>query len=445
MHPAEQHVWELVHRQGRISFARFMETALFSPRGGYYTSPKHLEDRGDYFTSPAAHPLFGALLAIQLEQMWELLDRPPRFTVVEPGAGSGQLGRDIVHFSAALTPGFASALRYVALDRFAPSPAAQGASAQPLVSAGIPLRGLVGCILSNELVDSFPVHRFQVQEGRVRELFVTLQDSQLAETLDEPSTPELARRLGPFVDSLPDGFRGEVNLALEPWMAEAAGALERGFVLTVDYGGVAEELYAPRRRRGTIQCYYRHTVSDDPYLRVGRQDITAHVDFTALEAAGRRHGLATLGFTGQAEFLITLGALAFQDALARRAHGEGEDGQRARGSGGGEHKRGTSGGRGEYKKLGQSVYMTNRMGMEELLRPQGLGGFRVLAQGRGVGSSRLWGFWPDNPRRQELLERISGMEPPLRGPEHAPLLEGRYPHQALAGEVLGPWDTPPGG
>ena len=426
MHPAEQHIRELIHQQGRISFARFMETALFSPRGGYYTSAEHLEDRGDFFTSPAAHPLFGALLAIQLEQMWELLDRPPRFTVVEPGAGSGLLSRDILSFSTALAPGFASALRYVALDRFPPPPAAgdaaRGARVQSLVSEGIPLRGQVGCILSNELVDSFPVHRFQLQGGRTRELFVTLQDGQLVETLDDPSTPELARRLDPFAGSLPDGFRGEVNLALEPWMAAAAGALERGFVLTVDYGGAAEELYAPWRRRGTVQCYYRHTVSDDPYLRLGRQDITAHVDFSALEAAGRRHGLTTLGFAGQAEFLITLGALAFRDALARRARSRGPMGERVE----------------------QSTYFTNRMGMEELLRPQGLGGFRVLAQSRGAGSPHLWGFWPDSPRRQELLERIAGLEAPLRGPEHAPLLEGRYPHQALAGEALGPWEAPPG-
>ena len=212
-------------------------------------------------------------------------------------------------------------------------------------------------------------------------------------------------------------------------MAEAATALEHGFMLTFDYGGPVEELYAVPRHRGTVQCYYNHTVSDDPYIHVGEQDITAHVDFTALERAGRHYGLTTMGFTGQAEFLITLGALAFQEVLAQQARSE----RRISSPIGTEEKDQTS-------RIGQDVYLSNRMGIEELLRPNGLGGFRVLAQSRGISSGRLWGFWPENPHRQDLLNRVADLQIPLRGSCHAPLLEGRYPHQGLTGGFPNSWD-----
>ena len=429
MHTPEQHLRDLVRHSGPLTFARFMEVALFAPETGYYASASHLQDHGDYFTSPAAHPLFGTLLAIQLQQMWQLLDRPSPFTVVELGAGSGLLASQIAAPQPAVSREFASALRYVTVDRFAP-PAAGGkegrADVSHVVSAGVPLRRLVGCILSNELLDAFPVHRFQVQDGRIREVFVTLAGEEFAEVLDEPSTPRIAQRVTAAAHDLPEGFRGEVRLGLEPWVADAARALQRGFLLTVDYGDTARGLYSADRAAGTVQCYYRHTVSANPYTRVGRQDITAHVDFSALMEAGVEHGLDTFGYTTQREFLANLGAGAFLQALDRMARAPGPDAPR----------------------LPQAVYLANRMAIQELLRPEGLGGFRVLAQGRSTGAPELWGFHPGNPMTRALERQTAPLDVPLLTRRHTPLLEGRYPHQAWDPAELWPWaddDTPPTG
>ncbi len=424
MHPVEAHIRETIRHEGPIPFSRFMETALFSPFGGYYAAEEAVGARGDYYTSPTAHPLFGHLIAAQIEQMWVLLGRPDPFTVVEAGAGAGLLARDIVAGCAALDPNLARAIRYVALDHVRPpghDRLPEGASR--LVASGVPLRGIVGCVLSNELFDCFPVHRFQMKEGRPMEVYVGLVDDELGEVLDEPSDPEIARRVRAATgDGLPESYRGEVCLGLDPWAAEVAGALSRGFVLSVDYGGVVEELYAPHRARGTLRCYYRHTVSGNPYIRVGRQDITAHVDFSELARAGERHGLTTLGHGTQGEFLRNLGAEFFFEALARRARRRANEaldrgGQPAHAP--------------QAQPMDRGEYQANRMAMAWLLDPQGLGGFRVLVQGKGVGEPVPWGFDPDNPHRRSMAERIEALETPLRSQAHTPLMEGRYPHAAF--------------
>ena len=412
MNAVESRVHRAIQRDGAITFARYMEMALYSPAGGYYTSREGVGASGDFYTSPSAHPLFGALIALQLEQMWDLLGRPAIFWAVEAGAGSGLLARTVLDYAHRLGADFADALRYAALDlRPAPN---DDSGVRAVTARGLPLRGVVGCILSNELVDAFPVHRFQVEAGRVREVYVTLRDGALAETLDEPSTPRLAERLP---DTLPDGFRGEVNLDLEGWTDAVAGALERGFVLTVDYGDAASGVYAAPRAAGTLRCAYRHVPIDDPYARIGEQDITAHVDFTALADAGERRGLATLGYTTQAAFLENLGALSFLRALTACSRGDG---------------------------MSQREYLANRMGMLELLRAEGLGGFKVLAQGVGVGAPSLQGFHPHDAWRRRLERNMARWPVPLAADQHVPLLEGRYPHASFDAEALWPWAADPG-
>ena len=205
---AEQAIQSLILRQGRITFARFMELALFHPLDGYYTSGERVGAAGDYYTSPAAHPAFGALLAVQLKQMWEVLGAPKPFFAVELGAGGGLLAQDILSYSATLGDDFSRSLCYLSLDWRAAGPGK--GFAQRLVAAGVPLRGVVGCILSNELVDSFPVHRFQMEEGKLREVYVAYRSGEYAEVLDEPSTPLLAGRLEALGRRLPEGFRGSL-------------------------------------------------------------------------------------------------------------------------------------------------------------------------------------------------------------------------------------------
>ena len=368
-----------------------MEFALFHPEGGYYSNSSPFGASGDYFTSPAAHPAFGALLALQMNRMWEVLGQPSPFFVVEMGAGNGLLARDLLSCAAELPAAFADSLGYVALDRY---PVATGTPRlQRLVTEEIPLRGVVGCLVSNELVDSFPVHRFQLDRGELMEVYVTVDDDgHIVEVLGEPSTALLAQRLSEVGVSLEDGFRGEVSLQAAAWMKRVSAALESGFVVTIDYGHEAAELYSPARSRGTVQTHYRHTQGASPYQRIGRQDISAQVDFSHLVDAGRSAGLSPLALLTQAQYLAGLG---FQPMLRRL----------------------------RSKSLQQRELDANLMAMRELVKPEGLGGFKVLIQEKGTGVDDVSMLAPT----QDVVETL---EPPLLSADHMPLLEGRYPHLA---------------
>ena len=398
-------VWE----RGRITFAEFMDLALFWPRGGYYINLDHIGPGGDFYTAPVAHPAFGALLCLQVFQMWHLLDRPRIFWLVEMGAGGGLLGHDLIAYSAHLPQEFGDSLHHLCLDRLASPgveeqlPVELRRKIGRLVTQGIPLRGITGCFLSNELLDSFPVHRVTVQGGTLKEVYVTLDGSRLVEVLDNPSTSALEESLASLDVSLPEGFSAEISLAVKPWVEEVSTALERGFLLTVDYGHPAKELYSHPRRRGTLACSYRHSENDNPYIRIGEQDMTANVDFTSLMESGRSCGLGSLGFNTQGEFLQNLGLRRFMGRL--RTQG-----------------------------LEQRVVQGNRLGMQDIIKPEGFGGFRVLAQGKGVGSPSLWGFEPS----AELEDMLTGLPVPLLTPLHMPLLEGSYPHLGFQWEELYP-------
>lgn len=378
--------------RGKIPFAEFMGLALFDPEGGYYTDEALFGPAGDYFTSPATHPAFGALVAVQLQRMWEVLDHPARFTVVEMGAGNGLLAGDVVEYAAGRSSDFSGCLNYVAVDRFRPADESKAPDdTHRIIADGVPLSQVTGCFLSNELVDSFPVHRFQIHRGTVNEIYVALtEDGEFTEVTAEPSTPLLAERIEELALSLPDGFRGEVNLGIPPWLSQVSNALKRGFVVTIDYGYEAAELYSQARAGGTLQTYYRHTQGGSPYQRVGRQDITAHVDFSALGSTGNSLGLQLLGLRTQARFLRDLGFEAMH--------------QKVRGLG-----------------LSDRERNANTMAMLELVKPEGLGGFKVHVQERGSGVTGLDQLTPAEPAPGQL-------DVPLLGPRHMPLMEGRYPH-----------------
>ena len=292
MTAAEAEIRARISQRGRITFAEFMELALYHPTGGYYRRGGAVGPSGDYYTSPSAHPAFGALLAIQTRCMWDALGRPVPFHVVELGAGNGRLAADLTTHAATLEPSFASALRYVAVDRSLGDSAADHGAAPgaPLPfdrvrSEGVPVDGVEGCIISNELVDAFPVHRFLVDDG-ILELYVTERDGRLVEIPGEPSTPELASRLGRLPHRLPPGYCGEVNLAIGPWTTEVSEALKRGFVVTIDYGDVDLDLYSPKRPSGTLQTYRGHSPGPGPLTQIGLQDITSHADFSSIAYGG---------------------------------------------------------------------------------------------------------------------------------------------------------------
>jgi SAM-dependent MidA family methyltransferase len=371
----DQEIRALIHQHGRITFAQFMQTCLYSPHGGFYAA-RGTSLNTHFGTSPTSHPAFGALIARQLEQMWHLLGDPPVFHVIEVGSGDGTLAQAVVQACGRMAPQLAQVLYYVASDYqpcWPPSPvhpfawdngpgAGMSASRQDALlgvqcvkTDGLrAFRQVVGCILCNELIDNFPVHRFAIQGGRVKEVFVTSVGGQLTEVLDEPSSPRLAERLISLGLSLPEGYRGEVNLALEDWTCQLASALDRGFILTIDYGQLATDLYSPQNHQGTLVCYHRHAVSRDPYQHIGHQDITCQVDFTSLMRLGERHGLATVGYTLQRQFLTNLGFSAWLEAL-------------------------------QTQGLSAARTALSRMAMLALVDPQEYGDFKVLAQAKGHG------------------------------------------------------------
>ena len=395
----EEALKEQIARQGHLTFAQFMELALYWPHGGYYSQAQR--HPGDYFTAPAAHPAFGALLSLQLEEMWRLLDCPASFTVVEQGAGSGLLARDILRYAHHLEPRFHQAVRYIAIDRFQGAPMSGDPSYEWIQSAGLPVKeDINGCLLSNELLDALPVHRVTLRGGRLQEIYVTLHDGAFLEAIDEPSTPLLGARLEEEGVALAEGQRAEVCLALEPWMQEVAACLKRGFLLTIDYGHTAQALYAPERVQGSLRCYYQHTLAGNPYVRVGAQDITAHADFTAVATLGKRYGLANHGLQSQAAFLKNLGLDAFQRGLAASG-------------------------------LDQPERDANRMAMLELARPGGMGDFKVLVQSKGVPEPRVTGLEGPTP---SWTQRLQELPLPLLEEEHLRLMEARYPHTAWSWE-----------
>ena len=257
-------------------------------------------------------------------------------------------------------------------------------------------------MLSNELLDAMPVHQLAVEQGRLREVYVALDGNEFALNTGEPSTPLLSQRLDNLDVELAEGQTVEVNLALDDWVQAAAQSLERGFVLTIDYGRPAEELYsATQRFRGTLTTFQQHLQTDRPLERIGQQDMSAQVDFTTLARAGVQAGLDFLGYASQAAFLRNLGLGQLEQRLPvgspRRAQ-------------------------------------SSRVGMRELVKPGGLGDFKVLAQGKSVGKPELWGFHASG-QATDLTER---MPTPFPTSEHLDLLAGRFPPAESEFEMA--WD-----
>ncbi len=324
-----QFILSRIREEGPVSFAQFMEWCLYHPAYGYYSSKEAVIGReGDYYTSPCVNPLFGGMVARQLSQMSGMLGGEA-FTVMEMGGGRGFLCEDILNWAKNNDPGFYERLKYYVLET---SPCLLDEQRERL--SGEAAKGKVswvseedlrsgwllpeGCVLSNELVDAFPVHRVVRQNGEFKEIFVGEEEGRFVEILENPPDPRINKY---FADSnvvLEEGQKTEVNLRALEWLEDAGRCLRRGFFLTIDYGEEAHKLYNPIRRDGTLRCYFRHQLSDSPYERVGRQDMTSHVNFTSLIRRGEELGIHLTGLVPQYRFLIALGLL---DEAAEAAKG----------------------------------------------------------------------------------------------------------------------------
>lgn len=366
-----------IERDGPITFARFMDLALYDPTGGYYRAEAARPGReGDFLTAPEAHPIFGSALARAVADAWDRLGRPDPFVLREYGAGTGALASAILDGVDRERADLGAALQYQPieieprrLDAIAERLEAPGRhhTLRPPPEPGDP--PITGLILGNEVLDALPTHRVVVRDEILREVLVGWRDGGFVDIEGEPSTPDLTARLAAEGIHLADGQRGEVDLALDGWLAAAAAGLGRGVLLLIDYGYPARELYdVARRRDGTMRAYLRHRVHDDPYRHVGRQDLTAHVDVTAVERAAAAAGLGHLGTTTQAEFLVGLGTESLLQAI------QADPATTIEG------------------------YLAVRSALMRLLDPAAMGRFRVMAFGRG---------WPDGPTLLGLGFRLA--------------------------------------
>ena len=375
--------------QQRISFAEYMDLALYHPQHGYYTNNNvHIGKHGDFFTSPHLGADFGEVLAEQFFQMWEILGKPAIFTIVEMGAGQGILAADILAYIQRQYQDFFQLLEYLIVEKSAILKAEQQERLIDFKTVKwcnwdeIPDNSIVGCLFSNELADALPVHQFIIEQGEIKEIYITAESQvredgelevKLVEVSGEVSTPRIIEYFDLVGIDLSgsaytDGYRSEVNLAALDWISTVAQKLQRGYLLTIDYGYPAFRYYNSHRREGTLQCYYRHRHHHNPYLYIGKQDLTAHVDFTALEKHGLLCGLELIGFTQQGLFLMALG---LGDRIANLASSDGN-------------------------VLDLSAFLRRREALHQLIDPMGLGGFGVLVQCKGLSQdekeSKLKGF-----------------------------------------------------
>lgn len=331
----EVQVRDEIRASGPMTFARFMALALYDPEHGYYTRPDASGASGpgrggDFLTAPEGHPIFGWALARQVEEVWDRLGRPAGFTIREHGAGRGALATALLEGLGRAGSPLLETIHYEAVDASADR---LDALQQRLAEAGFGDRlaipgpePITGVILANELLDALPVHVvLGGPDGDLLERFVDLdEDGAFHWTSGQPSDPLLAERLATAGVALEPGQAGEIRLADEPWCAAVAASLARGLVIVIDYGHPAARLYAPATG-STLRTYSRHRVHADPFVAVGRQDLTAHVDLDAVTRAMTSAGLDHLGTTTQAELLVSLGIGDLLAASAARPMSELED------------------------------------------------------------------------------------------------------------------------
>lgn len=313
---------QITEARGWLSFARFMETALYQPGMGYYTAgARKFGAAGDFVTAPEMSALFGHTLANQVAQ-WMAASAP---FVLEVGAGSGRLAADLLQ---ALDARGMAPSRYYILDVSADLRARQFdtiASACPLLLERVTWLDQLpnefsGVVIGNELLDALPVHLVTWGADSITEKGVTLGTDGSFKWEERPAAGALLVEAEAIRKQCPvaPGYSSEIGLAVSAWAASWGSILQQGALLLLDYGFPRREFYHPQRTGGTLMCHYRHHAHPDPFYLPGLQDITAHVDFTAVISAAHSEGLELLGYTSQARFLFNCGLL---DQLARMTPG----------------------------------------------------------------------------------------------------------------------------
>ena len=302
---------EIEAQGGMIPFRRFMELALYHPGHGYYASGRaRIGKKGDFFTSVSVGRIYGSLLASVCREVWERMDRPAEFTIVEQGANDGSMAGDILGVILTGDQAFSEALRYVIVEPFPLNVEKQKAKlgAFPKIAwlkDPEELPEFMGIHLSNELLDAFPVNSLRWNGSNWTEECVSLDVDSMPSWTGRPITDaELLVAADHLPKNLPEGFRLETNPGMKSWLDGIFRKMNRGIVLTIDYGQAGEDRYAPHRADGTLLSYRNHQRFDNPLPEPGERDITAQVDFTELARSAVGAGFSILGYSDQHHFLV---------------------------------------------------------------------------------------------------------------------------------------------
>ncbi|MFL6278439.1 MAG: class I SAM-dependent methyltransferase [Blastocatellia bacterium] len=323
--PLERKLIERIRRDGPLTFRDFMQAALYDPELGYYNTARlKIGAAGDYTTSSNVHPAFGAVLARAFAELWRKRFAGEPLLIVEIGAGTGQLAADLLAALSNESATLFDEARYVVIEQ---SPVMRARQRERLAGfAGrvewraleeIEREPVTAIFFANELIDALPVHRLRWKSMAIEEQFAGVEGERLALAWSSPSGPELTRYLERFGVTLKEDQIVEVNLDALAWLAQVSRAMRQGFLVTIDYGDVAAHLYAPDRASGTLRAFYRHQLIDSPLARIGEQDLTASVNFTALIEHGRDCGLETVSYERQAAFLLRHGLIERIAAMHR--------------------------------------------------------------------------------------------------------------------------------
>ncbi|ASQ47358.1 class I SAM-dependent methyltransferase [Legionella clemsonensis] len=313
-------ICEQIQQQGALPFVEFMQQALYNPYYGYYSAGlQKFGSQGDFVTAPELTPLFGYTIANQCQPILSQLKEPILF---EFGAGSGKLCVDMLQQLEYLN---CLPHQYVILEVSSNLKQRQQSFIQekiPHLFSRIlwlerwPEKPFKGIVIANEVLDAMPVHRFlQTEQGLLESHVVLDEQMQLAETFKPCTNERLLNYIQQVFPRELFPYQSEANLFIDDWIKQCALMLEQGVMFLIDYGFPRHEFYHPDRNTGTLMCHYRHLAHSNPFIHLGEQDITAHVDFTHIAEAGSQAGFNIAGYTNQASFLLANGLLSLLDKL----------------------------------------------------------------------------------------------------------------------------------
>ena len=290
---------------------------------------------------------------------------PNKFQIVELGCSTGILAETIFSYSKSISLDFANSIQYIGVDRTLN----KKTDFNSIKSNLIPLKNISGCIISNELIDSFPFHRFKIINNEVKEIYVTIKNNKLISILDQPSSKKINQKLSQLKFQLPNNFEGEIFLEIDNLFNSITQSLKKGFIVTVDYGEERENLYV-NQSRGTMQTYFKHTSGASPFQRIGEQDITANIDFSYLIEAGLLNQIRPVSLCSQKEFLEIFGIKKWIENI-------------------------------QNSKLEQSKKQINLINIKKLINNQGLGNFKILIQEKNTNIKKAEEILPEIDTNQQ--------------------------------------------